>query len=149
MRRKFPPQERAMALLEITQLKLAHISNIVNQKIPKIKNSRPFLRSGVGGRYRTRTCDPPHVKRMLIPAELIVRFASKRYFNSCLRKCQHFFLKIAANIHRGRRSGRRRAWRSAGGRPRPPRRGPWCPRSRWCRPCSRSAPPLRSAARRD
>ena len=26
-----------------------------------------------GGRYRTRTCDPPHVKRMLIPAELIVR----------------------------------------------------------------------------
>ena len=26
----------------------------------------------VGGRYRTRTCDLPHVKRMLIPAELIV-----------------------------------------------------------------------------
>ena len=26
-----------------------------------------------GGRYRTRTCDPLHVKQVLIPAELTVR----------------------------------------------------------------------------
>ena len=29
-----------------------------------------------GGRYRTRTCDPLHVKQVLIPAELIVHFYS-------------------------------------------------------------------------
>ena len=37
------------------------------------RKSPGALAPGLGGRYRTRTCDPPHVKRMLIPAELIVR----------------------------------------------------------------------------
>ena len=39
-----------------------------------------------GGRYRTRTCDPPHVKRMLIPAELIVQ--SKGHYNRYPVPCQ-------------------------------------------------------------
>ena len=41
------------------------------------------------GRYRARTCDPSHVKRMLIPAELIVRGS---YITSPLRFCQAVFL---------------------------------------------------------
>ena len=46
-----------------------------------------------GGRYRIRTYDLPHVKRMLVPAELIVRRAKsiismKVLFVNC------FFKKI-------------------------------------------------------
>ena len=40
-----------------------------------------------GGRYRTRTCDPLHVKQVLIPAELTVRH-SESYYIAGIRTCQ-------------------------------------------------------------
>ena len=51
---------------------------------------RRLSRHFYGGRYRTRTCDPPHVKRMLIPAELIVR-VSVGYSNASASFCQPLF----------------------------------------------------------
>ena len=52
-----------------------------------------------GGRYRTRTCDPPHVKRMLIPAELIVRiFQGKGYYTKDNTPCQLFFALFFGKI---------------------------------------------------
>ena len=56
----------------------------------KYKNAATFVAAFYGGRYRTRTCDPPHVKRMLIPAELIVR-VSVGYFNASASFCQPLF----------------------------------------------------------
>ncbi len=44
-----------------------------------------------GGRYRIRTYDLPHVKRMLIPAELIVRMGEIYYSKPALF-CQRLFL---------------------------------------------------------
>ncbi len=62
---------------------------------PKLGKSKPpgpsRLRGSLGGRYRTRTCDPPHVKRMLIPAELIVR--QLVHFSAIGAGCQHFFCR--------------------------------------------------------
>ena len=55
-----------------------------------IKMPRRLSRHFYGGRYRTRTCDPPHVKRMLIPAELIVR-VSVGYSNASASFCQPLF----------------------------------------------------------
>ena len=52
-----------------------------------------------GGRYRTRTCDLPHVKRMLIPAELIVRiFQGKGYYTKDNTPCQLFFALFFGKI---------------------------------------------------
>ena len=42
-----------------------------------------------GGRYRTRTCDPLHVKQVLIPAELTVRH-SENYYIAESGHCQAF-----------------------------------------------------------
>ena len=55
-----------------------------------IKMPRRLSRHFYGGRYRTRTCDPPHVKRMLIPAELIVH-VSVGYSNASASFCQPLF----------------------------------------------------------
>ena len=44
-----------------------------------------------GGQYRTRTCDPMHVKHVLIPAELTVHRGS--YYTKAPGICQgHFFV---------------------------------------------------------
>ena len=52
-----------------------------------------------GGRYRTRTCDPLHVKQMLIPAELTVRILNypvlqdEGYYTAFFSVCQCFFFR--------------------------------------------------------
>ena len=61
------------------------------QKIPQ---SLAALRDLSGGRYRTRTCDPPHVKRMLIPAELIVRISEHDVFYTMPAKLSRGILKF-------------------------------------------------------
>ena len=74
----------------------------------KTRNPNPFpigIKFGFlkyGGRYRTRTCDPPHVKRMLIPAELIVRVSLL-----ILTHLQHFVNPFfsTALIFQSRRTG--------------------------------------------
>ena len=46
-----------------------------------------------GGQYRTRTCDPMHVKHVLIPAELTVH--QQVYYFRFRHICQALFLRIA------------------------------------------------------
>ena len=50
-----------------------------------------------GGRYRTRTCDPLHVKQVLIPAELTVRH-SENYYIGCGEECQELSFKLAQKM---------------------------------------------------
>ena len=65
-----------------------------DQITTKAKKKSPGIveipRLFVGGRYRTRTCDPLHVKQVLIPAELTVRH-SKNYYSAGVCTCQAFF----------------------------------------------------------
>ena len=74
----------------------------------KNKTPKPFyFEVFVGGRYRTRTCDPLHVKQVLIPAELTVRH-SENYNITGGMECQAFFLrfsKIFLEQEKGRGEG--------------------------------------------
>ena len=48
---------------------LNFLARKVQEKAPKSADFGAFY----GGQYRTRTCDPMHVKHVLIPAELTVQ----------------------------------------------------------------------------
>ena len=73
----------------------------VTNKSPEKQKNPPEIndfRRICGGRYRTRTCDLPHVKRMLIPAELIVRrfnclghVPNEPYYSGPGASCQGLF----------------------------------------------------------
>ena len=69
-----------------------------------IKMPRQMSRHFYGGRYRTWTCDPPHVKRMLIPAELIVR-VSVGYSNASVPFCQPPFFDGSEKNRSRRKKG--------------------------------------------
>ena len=59
----------------------------IQEKAPKSSDFGAFY----GGQYRTRTCDPMHVKHVLIPAELTVHCGS--YYTKAPGVCQgHFFV---------------------------------------------------------
>ena len=71
--------------------------------------SRLFL----GGRYRTRTCDPLHVKQVLIPAELTVRHSESYYIAESVHcqvfsftLCNYFLWEISAPVRLQRGCGK-------------------------------------------
>ena len=56
----------------------------IQEKAPKSSDFGAFY----GGQYRTRTCDPMHVKHVLIPAELTVHRVCESYYKGYGAVCQ-------------------------------------------------------------
>ena len=66
-----------------------HLSNRFSSCMIGKEKLLRFPSEEFGGRYRTRTCDPLHVKQVLIPAELTVRH-SESYYIAESGHCQAF-----------------------------------------------------------
>ena len=62
----------------------------MQEKAPKSSDFGAFY----GGQYRTRTCDPMHVKHVLIPAELTVH--QRGYYTQSRCICQVLFFRYHA-----------------------------------------------------
>ena len=62
----------------------------MQEKAPKSSDFGVFY----GGQYRTRTCDPMHVKHVLIPAELTVH--QRDYYSESRWICQALFSRYHA-----------------------------------------------------
>ena len=60
----------------------------MQEKAPKSSDFGAFY----GGQYRTRTCDPMHVKHVLIPAELTVH--QRDYYSESRGICQALFSRV-------------------------------------------------------
>ena len=76
----------------------------------KNKTPKPYdFEVFVGGRYRTRTCDPLHVKQVLIPAELTVR-RSEDYITTRVWHCQAFSCAIFEKGFRGEEQRQGAVW---------------------------------------
>ena len=69
---------------------LNFLARKVQEKAPKSSDFGVFY----GGQYRTRTCDPMHVKHVLIPAELTVH--QRGYYTRSRCVCQALFFRYHA-----------------------------------------------------